>query len=204
MMERPILMSAPMVRAILDEQKTQTRRVAKQAKCPYGEPGDFLYVRERFMIESNRGIDSAKSYLPPFDDGRPTRWVNGLFEEEFWEQAHYMATDPSPIIRGVSGARWKPSIHMPKWASRILLRVNTVTKQQLHEITIDDAMAEGVGHLYGYTGLSPALDARRRFSELWNDINGDRFNCSWDDNPFVWKVEFQRVGWAKIANEVAS
>jgi hypothetical protein len=189
MKEKPIIFSGPMVQAILNGTKTQTRRVVNpqpklrapvnieswQAgitafksgqfgvyregkpigrwglesilKCPYGQPGDQLYVREAFQIESNYGIDSEENYPPPFNDGRPIHRVSDEEDWDFgpyWEQCHYRATDDKPMLEYEDGLPWKPSIFMPKWASRIKLLIKDVRVQRLENISNEDISAEGI------------------------------------------------------------
>jgi hypothetical protein len=147
--EHPILMHARSVRGIIEGRKTQTRRVVKLTAaghvkepgghrrwhpgdpdavlaCPYGQPGDRLWVRETFMVETNRGIGVA--YPPPFTDGRPVMWCEDVEYGRFWKQAYYKASDPMPDLVGVDDQRcsWRPSIHMPRWASRLMLAVTAV------------------------------------------------------------------------------
>lgn len=190
-MERPILFSAPMVRAILEGRKTQTRRIVKpqpspssdtafigldgiwrfshptlrgpvsheadDVRCPYGQPGDRLWVRE------------AWAFHPDFPES--TR------------RAIYRAD------AGVENdvPRWRPSIHMPRWASRILLEITAVRVERLQDISETDAQAEGVANSLHLRG---GRLARENFAHLWWTINGDG---SWEANPWVWVVEFKRV-----------
>lgn len=165
--ERPILFSGPMVRAILDGRKTVTRRVVKHVPpegtpvhlCPYGSPGDRLWVRETWF--NSRG-----------DDSMPT---------------HYRADDRIEDLQ----IKWKPSIFMPRWASRITLVLKSVRVERLQDITEEDAKQEGCEP----TNLSDAyakceyLLARNRFREVWTKINGP---ASWDANPWVWRLEFEK------------
>lgn len=197
--ERPILFSAPMVRAILDSSKTQTRRVVKlpveyssqwsggwhiigkavtiavdmfnqlrgkplgvdPTVCPYGQPGDRLWVREACA-----DIGPRLTYRADTDDG-----------------AHCMVK------------RWTPSIHMPRSWSRILLEIVSVRVERLQEISEADARAEGCRYSDGRPneiGLATELvvEARDEFRHLWYSINSAE---SWDENPWVWVVEFKRV-----------
>jgi len=185
--ERPILFSAPMVRAILDGKKTQTRRVVKLpgytieerdngapwphcstwshgddgspwAACPYGAPGDRLWVRETLKI--SKGGDCG---LYAADDAVATldRWP--------WQR------------------RYLPSIHMPRWASRITLIVESVRVERLHEIDDAGALAEGVKP---GDDMEPTDCPRASFAALWRRINGAE---SWAANPYVWVVGFSRV-----------
>lgn len=230
MKERPILFSGPMVRAILDGRKTQTRRIVREelgnrggtvgdhvkwfergredptrwcghdglgslgwVKCPYGEPDDRLWVRETHAIEGNYGITSADEYPPPFSDGRPTKWDEDEDYGRTWKQAHYAATDPKPELVSATGddrlLGWRPSIHMPRWASRLELEVTGVRVERLHDLTNDDAKAEGITDEAVIRAKVPSH--RDAFRYLWDDINGHRE--SWASNPWVWVVEFRVV-----------
>lgn len=188
MKEHPILFQDAMVRALLAGTKSQTRRAIKPqplyaggawkfadgsthqatrpskailASCPYGQPGDRLWVREAFSGPYCMGA------VPPSKWGRSSRiwyWADGNPESGDW-------TKP------------KPSIHMPRWASRILLEVTEVRAQRLWEISEADAQAEGWdGTVLGY-------------AHLWDQINGAG---SWDANPWVWALSLKR---AEIAGE---
>jgi hypothetical protein len=196
MKERPILFSAPMVRAILAGTKTQTRRILKPQPeltesgwmqwkdgecaadcfasviaddCPYGVPGDRLWVRETWF---------------------PTRFdCNDLRDQSFIRYAADGTYDPR---RDCVGRAWKPSIHMPRWVSRITLEITRVRVERLQEISEHDAMAEGVTpSISGVAGEHepPPKSHRTGFVRLWNEINGN-----WLDDPWVWVVEFRRLG----------
>lgn len=174
MTERPILFSAPMVRAILDGTKTQTRRVVKNkpytgepAKCPYGAAGDFLWIREKWQ----RLRDAAGRQIVEYCAG--------------------------PFLLDVeTHKRWHPSIHMPRWASRITLEVTGVRVERLQDISESDAIAEGIernvfnDEWSGYGQFhGAALTPKGSYRALWESINGPG---SWDANPWVWVVEFTR------------
>lgn len=210
--ERPILFSAPMVRALLDGSKTQTRRIVKMkqsdwckeikgdcwhpneiaewrlqdgrwfglmgwytlafADCPYGQIGDRLWVRENWAFHK-MAIGSVEDKDGPF-----------AYAADTFGQQQRLAD------------KWTPSIHMPRWASRILLEITDIRVERLNDISEADAKAEGVYlHTDGkYTNyLSPtgyAINAKSSFASLWESINGDG---SWDANPWVWVVEFKRI-----------
>jgi hypothetical protein len=173
MKERSIIFSTPMVRAILDGRKTQTRRIIKNperlngfmlageepAWCPYGGPGDLLYVREGF----------CPNY---FDDYSPA------YKADFTETTKEFVPEP----------KWKPSIHMPKSAARIWLKVEKVSADKLQEITEADAEKEGM-RISMTSGWS--YSCRAAFQELWDKINKAR--APWDSNPPVWIVEFSVI-----------
>lgn len=222
-MERPILFSGPMVRAILDGRKTQTRRAIKPWPvdelpdvpvhlCPYGKPGDRLWVRETFCIESCR---ECGYYPPAFDDGRP---IEHHLDDDYgawWRQPHYRATDPCPELEigtGDPGVIWHPSIHMPRWASRITLEITDVRVERLHDISEEDAAAEGVKPFVVTqedvdvaqdceeefvakcaAALGPgAFTHKFEFMFLWDSINEKR-GYGWNKNPWVWVISFKRV-----------
>lgn len=196
MKERPILFSAPMVRAILADTKTQMRRVVKPRKdpdfgcqmapseiagdkhaerlCPYGQPGDRLWVRETWAFGIH-ALAAARDEDGPF----------------------VYAADPMAQQQRLCD-RWRPSIHMPRWASRITLEITSVRVEQLQDISIEDAKAEGVwthesvvSDCMNHFGIDAlAVNPRRAFQMLWDQINGP---SSWSVNPWVWVVEFKRV-----------
>lgn len=200
MKERPILFSAPMVRAILDGRKTQTRRVVThpglqslsfivdcgdgwwgdeegdfQALCPYGKRGDRLWVRETWAHDAET-----------FEQCRASR------EDALGGGAYgpyYRATEIAPDT-----LFWRPSIHMPRWASRITLEITAVRVERLQDISLADARAEGAPPCH------PSIDAIARefgfkdwprswYAQLWDGIN----SYGWDTNPLVWVLEFKRV-----------
>ncbi len=160
--------------------------------CPYGKPGDRLWVRETFSIESNRWADDP--YSPPHKDGRPTQ----RYEDDKWDQPHYKATDVEPELwyddRDSPGCRWKPSIHMPRWASRILLEVTDVRVERLQDIPQDQAAAAGVhrGPLREWCASDEGGACHKypvpAFRDLWQSVGGN-----WDATPWVWVVGFKRL-----------
>lgn len=195
---RPILFKDEMVRAILDGRKTQTRRVMKPQPeggldftpfapfgvvngkgnpliCRHGQPGDRLWVRETWQHLHNEGQKADQ------------------FEQ--WQQNSidclYLADESSPNNKPMSG-RWRPSIHMPRWASRITLEITDVRVERLQDISESDAIAEGCApsflDVYGNVGHAPYY--RRGFCKLWREING---HDSWEANPCVWVIEFKRI-----------
>ena len=197
--ERPILFSGPMVRAILQGRKTQTRRVVKGLPyaalafaeftaadpsgfwgfghannpihciyCPYGEPGDRLWVRETFSTWHHgcQWHDCTR-------EGRSKQSCSNLF----YRATHHFPDDDQ---------RWVPSIFMPRWASRITLEITGVRVERLQDITEADAIAEGCQ----CAGVPASLTNRGAFAKLWELING---TDSWAANPWVWIVKFQRL-----------
>ena len=223
MKERPILFSAPMVRAILEGRKTQTRRVVRhqpirctelpfllfpQSKneeieqtgyiwpnakeqilqlCPYGQPGDRLWVREAFRTEE--GYDHIKpSKLP----------VAGMGETlavPFWYDAGLSGGPYSEYPEGLRPGKYRPGMFMPRAACRILLEIVSVRVERLADISKDDAMAEGIViQPDGGFGLADSThynfsDPTDSYCSLWESING---TGSWNANPWVWVVEFKR------------
>ncbi|WP_038852677.1 hypothetical protein [Bordetella petrii] len=208
MRERPILFSGPMVRAILAVTKMQTRRAIKPqpqltwggrinwashgqclaggqpgdlvefAPCPYGLPGDRLWVRESFMDLQGTGVEHYDS------DRRRQRYAFA---------ADCLAGSYSDEARRDYGLKWKPSIHMPRAASRITLEITGVRVERLHVISADDAWAEGVQDWMGvetpWKGVLAPTEVHA-FASLWESVNGAG---SWAVNPWVWVVEFRRL-----------
>lgn len=201
MSERPILFSGVMVRAILAGTKSETRRVVspqppdyvdalhnyqlrKRApyelqnyetgapagygfededrlyKCPYGRPGDRLWVRETWAVSGHYRDGPRYEYRAAPADGKHFRSVG----------------------------RWRPSIHMPRAASRLSLGVTDVRLQRLQDISWQDVHREGVPDEY----LAGYEDERLGFRDLWDEINAGR-GFGWDGNPWVWVVQFKRL-----------
>lgn len=177
--EHPIIFSGAMVRAILAGKKTQTRRI-KYNQYKDWRSGHRLWVKETFSIETNQHL-AAPSYAPPFKD-RPVNWI----DDEVWEQCYYRATDLTPQLGYGDSVelecKWRHSIHMPRWASRINLEITKIKVQQLLDISEEDAIKEGIEAEY----LSPI----NQFRALWESRHGQG---SWSDNPLVWVTEFKQV-----------
>ena len=208
MKERPILFSAEMVRAILEGRKTQTRRVMKwqpdydaiidvgeigssrgvayignstsggirnRAPCPYGQLGDRLLVRETFRV-----IDQTQPRIAIDYRSDP---------EEKWNRIGDLLGD---------GKKWTPSIHRPRWASRILLEITDVRVELVQEISEDDAKAEGAALEFAGAAFAAKHGSllgrqyRYGFVHLWDSINAAR-GVGWDVNPWVWVIEFRRI-----------
>ena len=184
MKERPILFSDPMVKAILDGRKTMTRRVVPERfldkyydyddwcnsvmpsgadfscsrsyekeyfmeRCPYGHPGDRLWVRETHIITEEPRCPVVY-------------------------KADTEVTIPPEV--------WRPSIHMPRWASRITLEITDVRVERLQDISVEDCQREGVE-----SNVSSLIE----FHDLWDSINGKKH--PWVSNPWVWVVSFKRI-----------
>lgn len=230
MKERPILFSGPMVRALLDGRKTQTRRVVKlPAKGEYVRPdmggwdastigGKGCYDKHGNAFAERPCVwnqTTGTTITPPYDPGdrlwvRET-WTPGYYHDaehedgpkvsviydadkdertciapsielaQKWERAYSEDGDTPPPKR--------PSIHMPRWASRILLEITDVRVERLQDITGNDVEAEGVEFPDGIS-VERVLERWEPFRGLWNSINGPG---SWDANPWVWVIEFKRV-----------
>lgn len=216
--ERPILFGLPMVQAILDSRKTMTRRVVKlhkkarwgteydgqvifddgsafghemavdEMRCPYGAVGDRIWVRENWSVPSI------------YDKQKPSD----------------MDADYAGVVRykanGYQSGKLRPSLFMPRWASRILLEITNVRVERLRDISEQDAIAEGIGFdvvdqalfFKNYMSNSHFADddfcnmddpeaAKKSYFSLWESINGRE---SLEANPFVWVIEFKRVGGA--------
>ncbi len=188
MIERPLVFSGPMVRAILAGTSTQTRRLVIP---PRVVPGDRLWVRETWAYDLNVDREESPEILAWARDHR-----------RVWYRA-----DPGVEQTGCGGApgRWRPSIYMPRWASRITLELTDVREQRLQDISEEDARAEGMLFLGGIADdfeMAPWADpgdrerhpwrwARAAFRVAWDGINGKR--ATWESNPQVWALTFRRI-----------
>jgi hypothetical protein len=192
MKETPILFSGEMVRAILDGRKTQTRRICKprfdgRTPCEHFEPvvvnGQYYMMRH-----CNHGSECRPC---PYGVVGDRLWVR-----ETWAKCAghtdcggiYFRADVADNI-GAKVDRWRPSIYMPRHASRITLKITWVRVERLQEITEADAWAEGVTR---EAAGAEAPTGRDCFEMLWDSINANR-GYGWAVNPWVWVVEFKRV-----------
>jgi len=152
-----------------------------EQRCPYGQPGDRLWVREAWR--ALRRFDS----MPPLDI-------------EWRSMVAYEADTPTGDYRQAPHGRMgklRPPIHMPRWASRITLEVTGVRVERLQDISSEDSLAEGIYPTS--TGLYPG-SPRAAYRNLWEEINGPG---SWDTNPWVWVVEFRRLDVARLLDAVS-
>jgi hypothetical protein len=158
--------------------------------CPFGLPGDRLWVRETFALLGNEDgvcID-WNDQVQKGDERRAARIYRAscsVGDYGLWQIPDQADWKPDTKDLQYEGA-WRPSIHMPRWASRILLEITDVRVEQLLHITIGQICKEGLARsMYEFKPVTQAFDA---FAELWNSTGGD-----WDANPWVWVVEFKRV-----------
>ncbi|MDA8499634.1 MULTISPECIES: morphogenetic protein [unclassified Citrobacter] len=200
MTERGMIFNSEMVRAILDSRKTQTRRPVKfpfkdrnlgcelsgnelagelssgnYLNSPFGKPGDRIWVRETFQgpLFDFDQMDAYCKDSAPFEKARFCVYkADGKPAPEFFD-----ADDNLHCC-------WRPSIHMPRWASRLLLEITSVRVERIRSMSQDDARAEGV------IAASGPMEAGLAFRELWDSIYGEE---SWKANPWVWVIEFERI-----------
>lgn len=196
MKERPIIFSGPMVRAILEGRKTQTRRVVKKQHLPDAPERFDAYEFERILPNGNEqaafgfnGGDGYTECVCPY--GRPgdRLWVRETFSVYDHPQTHaihYRASGDNGFLK------WSPSIHMPRKFARLFLQVKNVRVERLQTIDAGGAVKEGsCTSVYRDTFGNAA--AVLSFEKLWRDINDKRKGCSWDANPWVWVIDFERV-----------
>lgn len=198
--ERPILMSGPMVRAILDGAKTQTRRVIK----PHPQPGSHLSggvglsnadgkawaiwdTDELLKVPGNAAVC-------PYGRVGDRLWVRETFT--YYSTGYYERPDMG-VFYGADGmgkrsdpGRWRNPIHMPRAMSRITLEICDIRAERVQDISEADIHAEGV---LPFDCIYSQPLAKRLFQELWNSINGDKPGSAWADNPWVWGIVFRRV-----------
>lgn len=191
MTKRPILFSAPMVKAILAGTKTQTRRVIKPLSGEPTREGDIFV-----SWPSDAFIREGATFRTRFSPG-DTLWVREAWRtignaplsecvdhRDIMFRASVSATEAGMFT-------WKPSIHMPRWASRITLRVTAVKVERLQDISETDAEAEGCEEGYCVVdGIAEGWSAKSDFQRLWTSINGA---ASWEANPYVAAISFERV-----------
>lgn len=186
MKERPVIFNSEMVRAILSGRKTQTRRIAKADNsnhllgCPFGQVGDRLWVREAYQGPLFN-FDQMETYLE--DTSKFERPEFCEYRADGGRTPEYYDADDN-LRHG-----WKPSIHMPRWASRITLEITAVRVERLNDISEEDARAEGVAPSQHIITPPEAL-YRVGFLKLWQSIYGEE---SWRANPWVWVIEFRQV-----------
>lgn len=212
MKERPILFSGPMVRAILEGRKTQTRRVINSvtgigrvtefqasdtpgyawtfrdkrflwndmttpnifSRCPHGQPGDRLWVREEWRIADSDLCGCGGDYCTCGCNGQPIY------------AASYSADTRRELMP------WRPSIHMQRWACRLVLEITDVRVERLQDVSEEDALAEGavIGAYYDGATREPTT-YREAFSQLWDSLATP--GARWDANPWVWAITFRKV-----------
>lgn len=212
MKERPIIFSGPMVRAILEGRKTQTRRIVNK-KLPSGwnlADGPRLYhpvvVNEDGEEEAGPEVfgagfdgDDGEEYWIPCRYGGPgdRLWVRETWRQDYQGGAVlggrpiYKATCNEAEAQKAIVNPWRPSIHMPRWASRILLEITEVRVQRVQEISEKDAMAEGVQPEHMRPARGPWLSGpAEAFASLWDSIHGPG---AWERNDWVWAITFRRV-----------
>jgi len=170
---KPILFSTPMVQAILDGRKTMRRRVIRPQ--PQHAYDDYMGGWD-CLTEGHCHLCEPK---PPYKPG-DILWVRETWYQHYDGSYAYRASAPE-------NTGWKPSIHMPREAARIFLRVKTVRVERLQDITEEDAKAEGVICGQGQKRWT----ARSAFMDLWDRINGKK--NPWESNPWVWVISFERI-----------
>lgn len=210
--ERPILMTGPLVVATLDDRKTNTRRVivpqpeyssllegggwiwnngrvmlgasdglfqAEMIKhCPYGGVGDRLWVRETFAIVPATAYRASAGVCQTIN---PSDHDDAVIYRATWDRSN-------------PGTRWRPSIHMPRWASRLTLEITDVRVERVQDITPRAVVTEGLYQEPGEWGPDEAYDHLiKGFAHLWDQINAKRIGCSWQDNPWVWSIHYKPI-----------
>ena len=193
--ERPIIFSGPMVRAILEGRKTQTRRVIKPQpyfaceKCNKDEELKVILTGSgiSFMLGPHMDSRDCPYGLPAVtDEGKFNRDGDHLWVRETWgmsgsERYEYKAF-PADGESFRSCSRWRPSIHMPRKACRLVLEIKNIGVERLQDISEEGARAEG-------------FESKKAFHGLWNEINEKR-GYSWESNPWAWVIEFEKVNQA--------
>lgn len=231
----PTIFSGPMVLSILSGIKSQTRRIIKPewlrcldledtddqikalSMCPYGKPGDQLWVRETWKIGSfMEGEPVTFQYRADGKEAEENRFArapeNTIKYEDWYERICYQSSDQllsmgwSKMDRdgcyewewGKSPLPWRSPIFMPRWASRITQEIISIKIQRLNEMTDTDAREEGAP-----ASISLGWDGNRvrsyleSFIDIWDKLNADR-GYGWIDNPYVWVINFKMVPQEKL------
>ncbi|WP_219583953.1 hypothetical protein [Vibrio parahaemolyticus] len=195
----PMIFNTEMVKALLSGCKTVTRR-------PVNQFGEFNFVvesaqtKECYVTDENNPHQKWLKYPiniddliyvretfqgPLFDADKESDYLNDRDKYKHHSHCVYAATDPKPCFFDVDAdstvSRWRPSIHMPRWASRLTLKVTGVRIEQVQEITVDQAIKEGISH---HSMNCPKAE----FGQLWNELYGN-----WTENPYVWVIEFEVI-----------
>lgn len=204
MREKPIIFSGPMVRAILENRKTQTRRVIKP------QPSIQERWTERgWLHDAERSLPSPKYRVQicPFVAGQNLwvreTWTYVTLAENEYDAAnplHRRRDDGCPVLMLYRAhedawtfpASWSPSIFMPRWASRITLEVVSVRVERIQDISKADVLAEGIAARDGYSLQGVVAGWHEPFAALWDSINKKR-GFGWDTNCWVWVIEFKRI-----------
>ena len=217
---RPILFNTDMVLAILDGRKTVTRRVIKFP--PNKFTGEIPKADEITVYEKTLYHESVGFHIEPFygmDVKKPYERLDYLYVRETWKQATidpagggcalqdiylYKADEPIDTTGMLVEPRWHPSIHMPKEAARIFLRVTDVRVERLNDMDYMDAIYEGIEPILGeegYPEYNPMID----FIDLWDStikpVNHDKYG--WDANPWVFVVEFEKINLSEVKENVS-
>lgn len=194
---KPILFSTEMVQAILEDRKTMTRRVIKPQPKEIGNDKLLFEDRERTKVSF---LNECKYQI------NDILWVKETYFDSTNHKDAILFKDSEKFIYKADGTfigchKWKSSLFMPKEAARIFLKVTNIRVERLHDISEEDAIAEGVEKIadYGNTGYKlytepdaaySDIDALDSFESLWTAIKGED---SWKENPYVWVIEFERV-----------
>lgn len=201
--ERPILLSGKWIKTIMQGRKTQTRRPCfrdeaeyhcpwlvegkywqdgdEYLRCPFGKKGDRLWVRETWSLikgyedYDTHSVESFDEWNGPLPDHRPSGW-SVVYHADWGDNYDH----PNDRL-----FRWRPSIHMPRWASRITLEVVKVWVERVQDCSEADALAEGV-----QPGTIPAYDI---YAKGWNQTYGMKLGQGWELNPWVWVIEFKHL-----------
>ena len=180
---KPILFNTPMVRAILDGRKTATRRVIKPQPEPFGKALAFksgIYATPKALVRE-------APYIPG-----DVLYVRETFAKNCWGTGWPWLYKASPEYNEYEPDGWHPSIHMPKEAARIFLRVTDVRAERLQDMFASDVSNEGIY----FTCHKTADEMIKAFSQLWDTTvkKADRDKYGWAANPWVWVITFERIG----------
>lgn len=217
MKEKGMIFTSESVRAIIAGRKTQTRRIMVGSNCPHGESGDRIWVKETFCSPSMNIVGySADSECGAWNGSDDRFWIHHGYIIGAPGYAAKTATVKAGACRtfGLSayGGKWRSPRFMPRWASRITLEIVEVRVQRVQEISVSDAISEGITAAYCCSlenaphvhkdplrccradcccGSVPLNRPQMEYRELWDEVNGKR--ATWDSNPLVRAITFRRL-----------
>lgn len=192
---KPIIFNTEMVKAILDDRKTMTRRVIKPQ--PHNVTEGPTPCGSNWMAWYDDG--RVSDLWPPYQPG-DLLWVREMWSRDYWNEKYVYRADRDNFSAWI---KWHPSIHMPRKAARIFLKVKDVRAEQLQEISPDDVLEEGTEFVCkkyetcdrGLLSMALEIDEAetlKNFIKLWDRLNARR-GFPWKPNPYVWVIEFERA-----------
>lgn len=198
MKEHPIIFSTESVKAILNGTKTMTRRVIKPQPLPTAQPCTCQGIKHFYTAKEPQPIDKCE----PTHNVLTIKCPYGQVGDRLWVREkhypYYSTADKKWLCIYYADnpyeAVWKPSLFMPRWASRITLEITGVRVERVQDISVEDCIAEGIKkHISTFAGMSEERNPIYSYELLWDSLNAKR-GYGWEVNPFVWVISFKGIG----------